>query len=56
MYTLHRLIAIMALLISPARIVATIPFTLPATEALASAQTAPYNLTLDTTKPSAVEA
>jgi hypothetical protein len=55
LYKLHRIIATALLLISPARIVASIPVALPvAAEAHAQAQTAPYTLTLDTHIASAV--
>jgi hypothetical protein len=50
MYTLHQLIALAMVVISPARIVAALPFTIPSTPAVASAQTiAPHNLALTTT-------
>jgi hypothetical protein len=48
MLTLHRLIATMLLLVSPARIVAALPAVLPATAQAESSVTAPYNIQLTT--------
>jgi hypothetical protein len=57
LYKLHQFIAIAMLLISPARIVATLPIMIPAvTQAHASVETAPYKLTLDTRTAQAVSA
>jgi hypothetical protein len=51
LYQLHRLMAIALVLVSPVRLAATIPVAIPATaHAQAVHASAPYNLTLDTTK------
>ena len=55
MFNLHRLITWSVIMISPARLVATIPVTTPAvTHATLASEKAPYELTLDTSKPQAV--
>lgn len=57
MYTLHRLIAITLVLVSPARMIAALPVLLTATPAAqAATHTAPNNLTFDTTSLKVVDA
>jgi hypothetical protein len=56
MYNLHRLITWFTILVSPVRMVAALPLTLPATSVLAAQTTAPshISMTLDTHNPQAL--
>jgi|GEM_PF-983965 len=56
LYQLHRLMAIAMVLVNPVRLAAAIPVAIPATaHAQAVHVSAPYNVTLDTTKVQPVE-
>ena len=55
MYNLHKLIIWFTIVISPARMIAALPVLLPApVNAQAAVSSAPYHLTLDTTKAQAI--